>query len=166
MRKSKIKNQNFCRGFTLLETLAALSVLTFAMVGPVTLTVYSIRSASFSQNQITAFYLAQEAMEYVRNRRDSNALQNQGNWLEGLINCRNANGCYVDPTRPDSDSQSIVNCPSAGCPKLRRNNASGIYSYNVSDPETIFSRKIKFTQVSSYEEKVEITLFWQDKGGV
>jgi len=67
-------------GFTLLETLAAVSVLTFAIVGPLTLAYYSIRSSSVSQNQLTAFYLAQEAIEYIKNLRDNNALTGKANW--------------------------------------------------------------------------------------
>jgi len=47
------------KGFTLLETFVALSILTFVVIGPLTLASYSIRSASLSQNQLTAFYLAQ-----------------------------------------------------------------------------------------------------------
>jgi len=166
---SAFGGKNLKRGFTLLETLVALSVLTSAILGPLSLAAYSIRSAGSSQNQFTAFYLAQEAMEYVRNRRDSNALQNKSNWLDGLVPfagaiCENENGCYIDPTLSDSNPSSITSCQTSGCPKLRYNAAAGIYSYNSADPETIFTSKVKLTWVSAYEEKIEVTISWQDRG--
>ena len=107
-------------------------------------------------------------MEYVRNRRDSNALQGQS-WLYGLVPfvgavCESQYGCYIDPTLPDSDPSSIVSCSSSGCPKLRYNAAAGIYSYASGYPETIFTRKVKLNWVSAYEEKVEVTISWQDRG--
>ena len=161
------------KGFTLLETLASLTVLIFGILGPLSLAFYSIRSASVSENYLTAFYLAQEAMEYVKNRRDSNVLKEETNWLrymapsgsgDGL--CRDNRGCDVDVALPDSDPDSIRQChPVNGCEKLRYDSASGLYGYNPGDPETAFIRKLKLTIISDYEEKIEITVSWQDKFG-
>lgn len=61
-------------GFTLIETLVAISLLTIAIVAPMTLTMQSLSSAFYARDQITASYLAQEALEGVRAVRDSNAL--------------------------------------------------------------------------------------------
>jgi Tfp pilus assembly protein PilV len=152
----KIKNKN--SGFTLLETLAALSVLIFAILGPLTLAYFSIRSASLSENQFTAFYLAQEALEFVKNQRDTNALGNASNWLNGMTNCQSANGCFVDV-----QYNSIQTCPSQ-CSKLKYNSTSGFYNYQNGN-DTIFTRQVKLTQISSYEEKVTINLSWQERFG-
>ena len=156
------------KGFTLLETFVALSILTFVVIGPLTLASYSIRSASLSQNQLTAFYLAQEAMEYVKNRRDINALNGNANWLKDLAPsgggnglCRNNKGCTVDI--PYNDIQP---CPDGGCPKMRYSSDTGFYHQNTSfGAESLFTRKIKLDNVSSYEEKVSITISWAEKFG-
>ncbi len=152
---SNLKSQN--HGFTLLETLAAVSVLTFAVTGPLSLAYFSIRSASISQNQFTAFFLAQEAMEYVKNKRDINAII-KTDWLNGMTNCRNSNGCTVDVP-----NNTIQNCSST-CPKLKYNSTSGFYNQQTGS-DTIFTRKIKFDQISSYEEKITVILSWQDRIG-
>ncbi len=159
----KIKN-NF--GFTLLETLVALSVLTFAALGPLSLATYTIRAASVSQNQFTAFFLAQEAMEYIRNRRDSNILSG-ANWLDGMAPagagnglCRGVNGCIADVP-----NNNIQTCNPPGCSNIKYNSVSGLYNYS-SGSSTIFMRKFKLTYISNYEEKIEVTISWQDKFGL
>lgn len=162
-----IKNHNFNTGFTLLETLAALTVLVFGILGPLNLASYSLRSAGTSENSLVAFHLAQEAMEYIRNKRDTNALKGESNWLDGMAQsggngnpCGQSNGCYVDI--PNND---IVKCSGSGCPSLRYNATTGLYSYNASDPVSIFTRTVRLARVSDYEENVNITVSWQDRFG-
>ncbi len=156
-------------GFTLLETLASISVLAFVITGPLTLASYVIRSASISQNQFTAFYLAQEAIEYIKNLRDNNALTGKTNWLDGLAPsgsgnglCRNDKGCTVD-----IPYNNIDQCPGSGdCPKMRYSSDTGFYHQNTSfGTESSFTRKIKLEYVRAYEEKITITLSWQEKFG-
>jgi len=63
------------RGFTLIETLVAISLLTIAIVAPMLLTVQSLSAGYYARDQITAFYLAQEAIETVHAIRDGQILQ-------------------------------------------------------------------------------------------
>lgn len=68
------------RGFTLIETMVAISLLSIAIVAPMQLAAQSLASAYYARDQITAFYLAQEGIEAVRSIRDGNILQDsQGN---------------------------------------------------------------------------------------
>ncbi len=62
-------------GFTILETLIAISILVLALTGPIAIVAQALRSSYFSRDQITAYYLAQEAIEYLRNKRDNSGLQ-------------------------------------------------------------------------------------------
>ena len=62
-------------GFTLIETLVAITLLTVAITEPISLTTQSLESAYYARDQITAFYLAQEAIEAVRSVRDAQILQ-------------------------------------------------------------------------------------------
>ena len=63
-------------GFTLLETLVAITLLTIAIVAPMSLTTQALGSAYYARDQITASYLAQEGLEAVRSVRDANIISN------------------------------------------------------------------------------------------
>ncbi len=156
----KNNNAKFKTGFTLLETLVAVTVLVFAIIGPLELASRSIGSAIISQNQIIAFYLGQEAMEFVRNKRDSN-LSASENWLKGLDKCKSSNGCYVDAI-----NNEIEVC-SDECPAIKYNDETG-YNYNEGN-NTIFFRSVKIINpAGSYndEAKIETNISWTEKSGI
>jgi len=67
---------NVSRGFTLIETLAAITLIMVAIVAPMALTVQSLSVAYYARDQITASNLAQEGIEIVRSVRDGNVLSN------------------------------------------------------------------------------------------
>jgi len=152
---NRIKN----KGFTLLETIVAITVLTFAIMGPLELAARSIGLAIVSKNQITAFYLAQEAMEYVKNKRDGNFLAHGSDWLTGLDGCLGASGCYTDIP---NDNISVC---AGGCPVLKYDN-NGLYYNYFSGNDTIFTRTVKITTPvggNPNEAKVQTTISWIEK---
>ena len=65
------------KAFTLIETLVAVSIITIAIVGPMTAANRAIVAAETSRDQLTASYLAQEGVEYVRAARDDAYLANR-----------------------------------------------------------------------------------------
>lgn len=79
--KNTIKNS----GFTLVETLIAISVVSVTIAAAVQLTISSNRTGKQMMAQFKAFHIAEEGMEIVRNMRDSNWLQNK-DWKKGLSN--------------------------------------------------------------------------------
>ena len=98
------------KGFTLIETLIAITILTLAIAGPMVTASRSIVAAQTARDQLTASYLAQEGIEYVRAMRDNEyltAYQAGGsnvsttawnNFLTASINqCRGAT-CTLDPS--------------------------------------------------------------------
>ena len=93
-------------GFTIIETLVAIAILLLAIVGPLTMAEKGLASAEAARQEITAFYLAQEAIEYVRNIRDTNALQNGGQWLQNLNECLKPSGCGIDVTESPQNKQT------------------------------------------------------------
>lgn len=86
-------------GFTIIETLVGITILLISIATPLTIAEKGLASAEAARLEITAFYLAQEAIEYVRNVRDTNAISGRGggpNWLQGLNNCFAPEGCGID----------------------------------------------------------------------
>lgn len=61
-------------GFSLVETLVAISILLIVIVGPMTISMQSAKSASFASEQVQAFFLAQEGLELAEKARDDLSL--------------------------------------------------------------------------------------------
>lgn len=151
-------------GFTLLETLVAVTILTTVIIGPLTLAIKSISAAMISQNQIIAFYLSQEAIEYIKNIRDSNFLQGK-DWLEGLGLCLSTPGneknCCVD-----IPNNAIKSYPSQ-CGRIKYDDSGYYYNYQVGN-DTIFTRTVKITPNiggNPEEAMVEVIVQWPEKFG-
>ena len=88
------------KGFTLIETLVAIFILTLTMGALMTLTAQGFFSVRYARNQVVANQLLQESLEYVRNTRDT-AMQQSGTtwsaWQTMYAPCRSdGNGCVVD----------------------------------------------------------------------
>src|SRR3989344_8900563 len=97
-------------GFTMVETLVAVAVLMLAITAPLTMAEKSLATAEAARQDITAFYLAQEAFEFVKNVRDTNVISEVlGGWLAGLEECRLSNGCGIDPTN-SSGAGTVLPC--------------------------------------------------------
>ena len=71
------------KGFTIIETLVAISILMIAIAGPLTIANQAITSAITAKNQMIASNLAQETIEYINNIKDNNIVGNN-DWLHGV----------------------------------------------------------------------------------
>lgn len=156
IKNTHIQKQKRTRGFTLIETLVAVSVLLISLTGPLSIATQSLNSAYYARDQITAFYLAQEAVEYVRAVRDENYLRNRG-WLTGLNNCIDTK-CTIN--FPDFNHNP---CGSTCGPVLiNRNNE--LFGDNVGDP-TIYTRSVLLETVPGYPDEVTIRVVVSWKTG-
>jgi len=73
------------RGFTLVETLVAITVLLIAIVAPLSIVANSINATYAARDQMTAVYLASEAIEIIRQKRDTNVMQGgTASWDDGF----------------------------------------------------------------------------------
>ncbi len=72
------RNHQCGRGFTLVETLVAVSVLLLIVVGPLTITARTTKSATFASEQVVAHFLAQEGLELAQKARDELLLEHFG----------------------------------------------------------------------------------------
>ena len=148
------------KGFTIIESLVAISILVMAIIGTSSAVQSAISSYIFSKDQIVAFYLAQEGFEQIRNLRDENRLKNR-DWLYGIARdsgdpCYFGNACTVD-----SITAVIARCSGVGsCPPLRQDSGTGFYGYNAAWSPTIFTREITLASINADEIAVTVTVSW------
>lgn len=164
----------------MVEAMVAISILSLAVTGPLLIAQKGVGSAIYARDQITAFYLAQEAVEYVRNVRDSNRISKPaGNsWLYQFDECKedgsgNPRFCQIDAqySNFNENADAIALCndvsnPAGPCPVLSFNSATGLYGYGVGGTwrPTMFTRSIFIDdRVSSKEALVSVTISWQTK---
>lgn len=166
------KNIKISHGFTLVETLVAISILTLSILAGFTAVNNGIKSSLTVKNQITAFYLTQEAMELIKNKRDDNALNfiNEAatTWLTGM-SAVVGDACYFGKTcRIDTIDRAVTDCAldiGGVCINLLQDTVvtsatKGMYGYNGSWTQTNFRRSIQFTSISTDEVRVTITISW------
>jgi prepilin-type N-terminal cleavage/methylation domain-containing protein len=160
-----MKNRNIehrisnTEGFTLIETLVAVTVLVVSLAGPLFLADRSFVSATIARDKTTASYLAQEGMEFARKVRDTNFLAG-ASWLTSLSSCV-ANSCTVDVK-----NNSLSVC-SGTCPALNYDSTTRLYNHSITsgtNKVTRFTRGIRLTQISSTEYLVTVTVTWTDRG--
>lgn len=140
------------RGFTLIETFVAITILLTAIAGPLTIASRGLSAAFLAKDQTVASYLAQEAVEYIRWKRDTNALAGRS-WIAGLSACTDA-ACAID-----SAADTVSACGSA-CPVLRYNAATGFYTYALADPPTEYTRTVRMSTIGANETQISVTVTW------
>lgn len=72
--KKKNKNNSEIAGFTLVETLIAISIFSLSIVGLMSVLGQGISDTNQAKHKMTASYLAEEGIEYIRNMRDTYVL--------------------------------------------------------------------------------------------
>lgn len=149
-----LKN-NKKRGFTLVETLTAITILLLSITGPMILAKQGIVSSRLAKKQIVASFLSQEAIEYIRNVRDSNIMADNNPFL-GLENCQTGK-CTIDVVT------NQINSCITDCSKIRES-SGGLMGYNPSWTETDFRRDITLTvsPLNSDEAVADIVIYWEN----
>ncbi len=146
------------KGFTLIESLVAVTMLSIVISAIMSLAQSSIASNTYAQAQVTANYLAGEAIEYIRNTRDTEYLlapSDSSHWLDAInSSCFSANGCDVDTV-----NKSFVICAPEGCPPLRFDSTleEGFYQH-ASGSGSVFTRTVKIEQVATDEIAVRVII--------
>ncbi|MFA5773742.1 MAG: type II secretion system protein [Candidatus Paceibacterota bacterium] len=179
-----LKKGNLVWGFTLVETMFAVLILTFTIVGLMTVVANSLFAARYARDEITVNYLLQEVVDYVRNDRDTTVfLESGGNWntfLEKYDNCSSQNGCYFDVlnlTLGDIKS-CLYSSTGNGCPFLyydesandtpfytNDDNLGNIGEGEIPKVKTNFKRKIIIQNASNPDEiNVIVKVDWKNGG--
>lgn len=158
-------------GFTLVETLIAIFIFTLSIVALFALIGDSLFSAQYAKYDITAQYLAGEALDYIRNDRDTIVFQQntKGNtsisadW-NGFLQkygsggnlCFGTNGCTVDVVN-DSIQQCFPSCSktklyTGGIVPYYGTTGAGAYS------DTPYTRVIKMYQNSNNSDSILVVV--------
>lgn len=153
----KIKRNKVKPGFTIVEIITVLMVISIGITGIMSLIVQNVKSQSINKNTLIAYQLAQEGIELIRQVRDTN-WRNNDSWRKDL----DAGIYHLDYL---SVVPSPANSRSSG--RLIKDN-NGMY---ISQPGTILtegelSRIITISYPNGPDEKmlVNSSVFWIDRG--
>lgn len=98
------------KGFTLIETLVAIFILLIAVTGPMSAAQNSLKASFLARDQVTAFYLAQDAIEYIKNHRDIAALNSASFQDTPVYNDANNGGGTLNKVMIDTINNQIESC--------------------------------------------------------
>jgi len=167
-------------GFTLVETLVAISIFTISVLTMLIVLSQGISSTIYAKKKATAGYLAQEGIEYIRNMRDTyvlyDSLSAQAGWDDFTVRvttaCDQANGCYVngdnlfqqDP--PQQMTKVDLSTCSFACPNLLYDESTGKFGY-TSGTNSGYVRQITAAPVSGSLDEMTITstVYWAQGSG-
>lgn len=175
-----IKNIKQNKGFTILETLIAVVLLSLVLNSVLTLISKSLFTAQYAKNDMIASYLLQESADYVRNTRDTQMkIDPVGGWGNFLnfydLNDSNGQQTRVCKIKIYPDSMSNPTAPE--CTNNNGNNTPDPFyyhkdtyggSYYSTDKgseytDTTFSRLVVLSKNNSGDEvDVSITINWRN----
>lgn len=157
------------RGFTLIETLVAVSLLTIAIVAPMTLTAQSLAGAYYARDQITAYNLAQEGIESVRAIRDGQVLAISQSSAAGSIDLFGEIPINQDFTINglDTSPASAMKTCAGTCPNMQLSPDGNLYGYGAGWVETKFIRTLRasFVGGGTDELQLSVTVSWTTNTG-
>lgn len=155
------RKSNFRRGFTLLETFIAITILMLSITGPLTLAQKSTKAASLAKDQVVGSFLAQDAIEYMRGIRDGAT-----DWATFLAaisasatSCTGSNPCQYGNTSDAADAIKMCAGGTGSCDRMRVN-TNGQYGYVAGWEQSSFVREVRVTDLAPRKEiKIVVTVY-------
>jgi|SRR3989338_9213161 len=170
-------------GFTLVETLVAVTILTIAVVAPLYVASRAIVSSQIARDQLIASYLAQEGIEYVRTMRDHEFLVAYraggatisddawdafvgGSSIGSIASCITTT-CTLDPSRNmgTGSGLALASCSGNTCGQLYLSN--GVYTQQpdiAGSLVTPFVRTVQATLASTNDMRIVSIVRWTSRG--
>ncbi|MEK9129808.1 MAG: prepilin-type N-terminal cleavage/methylation domain-containing protein [Patescibacteria group bacterium] len=147
------------KGFSIIETVVALSIITIGILGILSLFTQTVSNSELGVNQEIATNLAQEGVEIIRNQRDSNWITEKEEWDDGIseigyyqVNFKDNNTWEIKKLGIDSTFQ----------PFYLKNDE--IYTHDATGKITIFSRQIAIKNDEKDILKITSTVQWTERG--
>lgn len=166
------------KGFTLVETLVAISIFTLSILAMMATLSKGISDTGYAKKKVIASYLAQEGVEYLRNIRDTYMLYSPtaaAGWASfntklTAAGCGNTNGCYfnADNLYSQPNPMPMTRIPFAACsttcPQLKYDPATGKYAF-ATGAAAGYIRKIRAVPINANETKIFSTVQWAQGSG-
>jgi prepilin-type N-terminal cleavage/methylation domain-containing protein len=156
--------RNTHKGFTLVETLVAIFIISIAIVATMASAQRALQTSYYARDQVVGFFLADEGMEIVQNIRDSN-FKSGNHWLTNIIATdaavNSVSTFCVDIT---TNTRQLKTAGGAGCPVDGRlyQTTAGKYTHdNAGNKMTIYKRLISVKRVSEQEIQITVSLKWK-----
>jgi type II secretory pathway pseudopilin PulG len=171
---SIVNNIRSNRGFTILEITVVIFIITLALIGILSLSNQNVQVQYINKNTVIASQLAQEGLELVRNKRDTNWFRGE-NWehssstgsrLDILPGGTSGSGVAAYYT---IDAATGAIYTSAGITTNGINdsatnlyiNSAGLYTHAVTATSTGFSRLITVGNESTASTSVTCLVRWK-----
>lgn len=159
------------QGFTLVETLVAISILMIAITGPLTIASKALTTALTSRDQVIATFLVQDVHEYIHNIKDRNLYRNNP-WLQDLGNgtsCTVSSPCIID-TSGVLGSPAAATAVSGNNTQLYRDSIGRYTHVATNNTRTIFNRQFYIEELplqdlgQTYQARVVVKVSWMNAG--
>ena len=149
----------------------AVLILVFAVITPLGLLARAIADSNYAKNQVTAYYLAQEGLELVINKRDENLLP-EGNqsadWLADLEDCIGNQYCQIDINSSQEVEADECNwteeVPNNDCRLYIEDEEDGRYTTDIGAAPSLFYRSINIEEREDNSAVVKSLVLWTNKG--
>ncbi len=129
------------RGFSLIETIIALSILIVGIVASLSLTQSSLMTSKTNENIVISVNLAREGIELVRAIRDSRSMG-----FSSLVN-----GEYIIDADDNFNLNSSADSSDIGqCNNCRLYLLNDKYTHNTSGSQTVFKRMVTISDGTSF----------------
>jgi Tfp pilus assembly protein PilV len=163
----KRKTNEKTEGFALVESFVSIVVLMVALVGPLALSQRSLVTSVVAKDEVTATYLAQDVVEFVKQVRDTNRASGLG-WIDSLSVCDSATPCVVDMTLTPLNDPSDAITEGPVDETVYYNSTTGQYGHQSGAgwEATKFRRNLTVDTVSATEAVAKITVEWDTALGI
>ncbi len=156
MKKEKNQQKKYL-GFSIIEIMAVVFIVTIGMVGMMTLIYQSIKIQRFNRHTLIAYQLAQEGIELVRVVRDSNWIPAPEEDFDDLL----PYGSYC------LDYENVLlTAVAEPCPLYINND---FYSHNSIGELSLYKRQIIISPIADINNnqgvRVVSEISWEDAGG-
>lgn len=147
------------RGFTIIETLVAITILMIAIAGPLTAANKGYTASLDARNQAIASNLAQEGMEELNNMKD-NAIANGGAWPPSAWNsCTSLTADCGIQLSSSGNPTTVSLCTTTSCALTLSDTNLG-YTYNPGTATPFFRQFYWMVQPDSGQILVTVVVSW------
>ncbi len=168
------RQSNTSSAFTLVETLVAVAILALVLAAYLSLAQEGVSLVTNAKQRTTAFYLANDAMEYIKNIRATDLSNRKeilaaGSDFYSILftngKCNGPNGCALDTA--NGTAQECVPAGGQVCQPLRFDDAASLYTYDPAAPPSAFTRVVRITPSSGLSDEVAVSVevSWEEKTG-